>query len=90
VRGNILLSHKPLPTQNPRSPRTSPLGLTSLNRKNLPIEVTVVGLVQLRQFDLLSSVYYPNYKLRDDILASLSRITKAILLKTTLFGKPCL
>jgi hypothetical protein len=47
-----------LPSQNPRSPGTSPLGLTSLNRKNLPIEVTVVGLVQLRQFDLLSSVYY--------------------------------
>jgi hypothetical protein len=40
-----------------------PLGLTSLNRKNLPIEVTVVGLVQLRQFGILSSVFYPNYKL---------------------------
>jgi hypothetical protein len=55
-----------LPSQNPKSPRMSPLGLTSLNKNNLPIEVTVVGLVQFRQFDLLSSVYYPNYKLCDN------------------------
>jgi hypothetical protein len=36
-----LLSYNPLPSQNPRSPGTSPLGLTPLNRKNLPIEVTL-------------------------------------------------
>jgi hypothetical protein len=33
-----------LPLQNPRSPGTSPLGLTSLKRKNLPIVVTLGGI----------------------------------------------
>jgi hypothetical protein len=32
------------PSQNPRSPRTSPLGLTSLKRKNHPIVVTMGGI----------------------------------------------
>jgi hypothetical protein len=34
----------PLPSQNPRSPGTSPLGLTSLKRKNHPIVVTLGGI----------------------------------------------
>jgi hypothetical protein len=33
-----------LPLQNHRSPGTSPLGLTSLKRKNLPIVVTLGGI----------------------------------------------
>jgi hypothetical protein len=33
-----------LPPQNPRSPGTSPLGLTSLKRNNLPIVVTLGGI----------------------------------------------
>jgi hypothetical protein len=33
-----------LPPQNHRSPGTSPLGLTSLKRKNLPIVVTLGGI----------------------------------------------
>jgi hypothetical protein len=32
------------PLQNHRSPGTSPLGLTSLKRKNLPIVVTLGGI----------------------------------------------
>jgi hypothetical protein len=33
-----------LPLQNPRSSGPSPLGLTSLKRKNLPIVVTLGGI----------------------------------------------
>jgi hypothetical protein len=45
VRGGIYLYYYyPLPSQNPRSLGTSPLGLTSLNRKNHPIEVTLGGI----------------------------------------------
>ena len=43
-RGNLSLSYYPLPFQNPRSPRMSPLGLASLKRKNLPIMVTLGGI----------------------------------------------
>jgi hypothetical protein len=86
VKGGIFyLAFKHLPSQNPRSSGTSPLGLTSLNRKSHLIEVTVVGLVQLSQFDLLSSVFYLNYKLCDKISASLSGNTKSILLKDDTF-----
>jgi hypothetical protein len=42
--GNLSLSHNPLPLQNPRSPWTSPLGLTTLKRKNHPIVVTLGGI----------------------------------------------
>ena len=42
-RGNYLTSFEPLPLQSHKSPGTSPLGLTSLNRNNLPIMVTLGG-----------------------------------------------
>ena len=42
--GNLYLSYNPSPSQNPRSSGTSPLGLTSLNRNNHPIEVTLGGI----------------------------------------------
>jgi hypothetical protein len=41
---NLSLSYNPFPFSKPRSPWTSPLGLTSLNRKNHPIEVTLGGI----------------------------------------------
>jgi hypothetical protein len=66
VRGNYLLAFNPLPSQNPRSPGTSPLGLTSLNRKNLPIEVTLGGIGSVTLVYLFTSVFYPNYKLCDN------------------------
>jgi hypothetical protein len=55
-----------LPSQNPRSPGTSPLGLTSLKRKNLPIKVTVGGIGSVTLVGLFSSIHYPNYKLCDN------------------------
>ena len=42
--GNLSLSYYPLPSQNHGSSRTSPLGLTTLKRKNHPIKVTLGGI----------------------------------------------
>ena len=42
--GNLSLSYNPLPSQNPRSPGMCPLCLTTLNKKNHPIEVTLGGI----------------------------------------------
>jgi hypothetical protein len=64
--GIYLLSYNPLPSQNPRSPGTSPLGLTSLNRKNHPIEVTLGGIGSVTPVCLFTSTFYPNYKLCDN------------------------
>jgi hypothetical protein len=75
--GIYLLSYNPLPSQNPRSPGTSPLGLTSLNRKNLPIEVTLGGIGSVTPVCLFTSIFYPNYKLCDNILAPLSGNTES-------------
>jgi hypothetical protein len=61
-----LLALNPLPSQNPRSPGTSPLGLTSLNRNNLPIEVTLGGIGSVTLVCLFTSFFYPNYKLCDN------------------------
>jgi hypothetical protein len=45
VRGGTYPCHFILlPPQNPRSPGTSPLGLTSLKRKNHPVVVTLGGI----------------------------------------------
>jgi hypothetical protein len=80
-----------LPLQNPRSSGTSPLGLTSLKRKNHPIVVTLGGIGSCYAslaFYLIA--FYPSYKLCHNILAPLSGNTESILLKTTLFGKRCL
>jgi hypothetical protein len=82
--GNLPLSYNPLP-QNPRSTGTSPLELSSLNRKNLPIEVTLGGIGSITPICLFTSIFYPNYKLRDNILALLSRNTKSNLPQMTLF-----
>jgi hypothetical protein len=69
--GIYLLALKPLPSQNPRSPGTSPLGLTSLNRKNHPIEVTLGGIgssyASLNSFHLST---FLNYKLCDNTKAA--------------------
>jgi hypothetical protein len=56
-----------LPLQNPRSPGTSPLGLTSLKRKNLPIVVTLGGIGSCYAslaFYLIA--FTPSYKLCDN------------------------
>jgi hypothetical protein len=42
--GNLSSSYNPLPSQKTRSPGTSPLGLTTLNKKNHPMEVTLGGI----------------------------------------------
>jgi hypothetical protein len=65
--GNLSLYYNPLPSQNPRSPRTSPLGLTTLNRKNHPIEVTLGGIgSSYASLPLQSLAFYPCYKLCDN------------------------
>jgi hypothetical protein len=58
-----------LPLQNHRSPGTSPLGLTSLKRKNLPIVVTLGGIGSCYAslaFYLIA--FSPSYKLCDNIV----------------------
>ena len=91
-RGNLSLSYYLLPFQNPRSQGTSPLGLASLKRKNLPIVVTlgVIGSCYANlAFYLIA--FTPSYKLCDNILAPLPRNTESVLPQmTNLFGKPCL
>ena len=64
--GIYLLALNPLPSQNPGSLGTSPLGLTSVNRKNLPIEVTLGGIGSVTPVCLFTSAFYPNYKLCDN------------------------
>jgi hypothetical protein len=45
----------------------SPLGLTSLNRKNLPIVVTLGGIGSCyTNLMYKTQAFYPNYKLRDN------------------------
>ena len=89
--GITTLSCNPLPSQNPKSPGTSPLGLTSLKRKNHPIVVTLGGIGSCyASLTLKPQAFYPCYKLCDNILASLSWNTESNLPQTTLFGKPCL
>jgi hypothetical protein len=67
-RGNLFLSYYPLPFQNPRSPGTSPLGLASLNRKSLPIVVTLGGIGSCyASLALYLIAFYPSYKLCDNI-----------------------
>jgi hypothetical protein len=67
-RGNLSLSYYPLPFQNPRSPGTSPLGLASLKRKNLPIVVTLGGIGSCyASLALYLIAFTPSYKLCDNI-----------------------
>ena len=55
-----------LPPQNPRSPRTSPLGLTSLKRKNHPIVVTLGGIGSCyASLAFYFIAFLPSYKLCD-------------------------
>jgi hypothetical protein len=66
-RGLILLPYYPSPSQSPKSPGTSPLGLTTQNRKNLPIEVTLGGIGSCYASSFLCSLtYYHKYKLCDN------------------------
>jgi hypothetical protein len=61
--GITTLSCNPLPSQNPRSPWTSPLGLTTLNRKNHPIVVTLGGIGSCyASLTLQFITFYPCYK----------------------------
>jgi hypothetical protein len=56
------------PPQSPRSPRTSPLGLTSLKRKNHPIVVTLGGIGSCyASLALYLIAFYPCYKLCNNI-----------------------
>jgi hypothetical protein len=65
--GIITLSCNPLPSQNPRSLGTSPLGLTTLNRKNHPIVVTLGGIGSCyASLTLQSIAFYPCYKRCDN------------------------
>jgi hypothetical protein len=58
------LSCNPLPYQNPRSPGTSPLGLTSLKRKNHPIVATLGGISSCyASLTFKPQAFYPCYKL---------------------------
>jgi hypothetical protein len=53
-----------LPFQNPRSLGTSPLGLTSLKRKNHPIVVTLGGIGSCyASLTFYLITFYPSYKL---------------------------
>jgi hypothetical protein len=74
--GIYLFSYNPLPSQNLRSPGTSPLGLTSLNRKNLPIEVTLGGIGSSCTSLTLHIYLYRNYKLCDNRVNSTKSSTK--------------
>jgi hypothetical protein len=65
--GITTLSCNPLPSQNPRSPGTSPLGLTSLKRKNHPIVVTLGGIGSCyASLTLQPLAFYPCHKLCDN------------------------
>jgi hypothetical protein len=76
--GITTLSCNPLPSQNPRSSGTSPLGLTSLNRKNHPIVVTLGGNGSYyASLTFKPQAFYPCYKLCDNVLASLSGNTES-------------
>jgi hypothetical protein len=89
--GNLSLSYYPLPSQNPRSPGTSPLGLTTLNRKNHPIEVTLGGIgSSYASLTLQSLAFILATNCAITIFSSLSGNTESIIFKTTFFGKPCL
>ena len=61
------MTFKPLPLQNSRLPGTSPLGLTSLKRKNLPILVTLGGIVSCyASLAFFLIAFPPIYKLCDN------------------------
>jgi hypothetical protein len=85
--GNLPLSYNPLPSQNPRSPRMSSLVLTSLNRKNHPIEVTLGGIGNNYANFPLHIYIFPNYKLCNNILVLFLGTLSQTFLKTTLFCK---
>jgi hypothetical protein len=62
--GITTLSYNPFPSQNPRSPGMSPLGLTTLNRKNHPIVVTLGGIGSCyTSLAFNPQAFYPCYKL---------------------------
>jgi hypothetical protein len=67
VKGEFVLVLYSFPFQNSKSPRTSPLGLASLKRKNLPIVVTLGGIGSCYTslaFNLIA--FTPSYKLCDN------------------------
>jgi hypothetical protein len=67
-REKTTLPCNPLSSQNPRSPETSPLGLTSLKRKNHPIVVTLGGIGSCyASLTFKPQAFYPCYKLCDNM-----------------------
>jgi hypothetical protein len=91
VKGETSLNPLSLSLSNPRLPGMSPLGLASLNRKDLPIVVTLGGVGPCyASLAFYFIAFSPSYKLCDNILASLSGNTESIFLNDKSFGKPCL
>jgi hypothetical protein len=87
------LSDYPLkPLQNPRSPGTSPLGLTSLKRKNLPIVVTLGGIGSCYAslaFYLIA--FAPSYKLCDNrSLFGMKGLEKGLVFDVNLLDLECI
>jgi hypothetical protein len=71
-------SPPPLSVVQHRSSGMYPLGLTTLNRKNHPIVMTLGGIVSCyASLTLHLIAFYPCHKLRDNILVSLSGNTKS-------------
>jgi hypothetical protein len=82
-----LFPYHPSPAQSSKSLGTSPLGLTTQNRKNHPIEVTLGGIGSCyANLSLYLLTYYHKYKLCDNILAPLLGNTESILLRCQIFS----
>jgi hypothetical protein len=91
VKGENSLNRLSLSFSKPRLPGTSPLGLASLNRKDLPIVVTLGGVGPCyASLAFYFIAFAPSYKLCDNILAPLLGNTQSIFLNDKSFGKPCL
>jgi hypothetical protein len=73
VKGETSLNPLSLSLSNPRLPGTSPLGLASLNRKDLPIVVTLGGVGPCySSLAFYFIAFGPSYKLCDNTLISKS------------------
>jgi hypothetical protein len=71
VKGETSLNPLSLSLSNPRLPGTSPLGLASLNRKDLPIVVTLGGVGPCyASLAFYFIAFAPSYKLCDNNLLS--------------------
>jgi hypothetical protein len=85
--GELSLSYNPFPSQNPGSSGMSPLGLTTLNKKNHPIVVTLGGIgSSYASLPLQYLAFYPCYKLCNNRALTHSRGKLEGSLKTILLG----